>query len=82
MNWDSSRKLIKDKNNHDEDTNLAPPDRLNCNELRYILDPKGVYRDDFLGASFWMLKEKEFRLYGEYETRQLVPEAWSKLGFG
>jgi hypothetical protein len=42
-------------------------------ELRYILDPKDVYGDDFPGETFRALKDKEMRQYGEYYTR-LAPE--------
>lgn len=33
-------------------------------ELRYILDPKEVYGEDFPGETFRVVKEKEIRLYG------------------
>jgi type I restriction-modification system DNA methylase subunit len=46
-------------------------------ELRYILDPKDVYSEDFPGETFRVLKEKEIRQFGEYRTRRLVLEAWS-----
>lgn len=56
--------------------------RLYCltrDELRYILDPKEVYGEDFPGETFRVLKEKEIRLYGEFRTRRLVLEAWDAL---
>jgi len=34
---------------------------------------------DFPGETFWVLKEKEEKQYGEYRTRRLVLEAWDKL---
>lgn len=49
---------------------------LTRDELRYILDPKDVYGDDFPGETFRVLKDKEMRLYGEYRTRRLVLEKW------
>jgi hypothetical protein len=52
---------------------------LTRDELRYILDPKDVYGDDFPGETFLVLKEKEMRQYGEYRTRRLVLEEWSRL---
>jgi len=52
---------------------------LTRNEIRYILDPKGVYRHDFPGETFRVLKEKEEWGYGEYRTRRLVLEAWDRL---
>jgi hypothetical protein len=47
--------------------------------LRYILEPKEVYGEDFPGESFRVLKEKEMRQYGECRTRRLVLEAWDRL---
>ena len=49
---------------------------LTRDELRYILDPKEVYGEDFPGETFRVLKEKEIRQFGEYRTRRLVLEAW------
>ncbi len=48
-------------------------------ELRYILDPKEVYSEDFPGETFRVLKEKEIKKYGEYRTRRLVLEKWDGL---
>jgi hypothetical protein len=53
--------------------------RLTRDELRYILDPKEVYGEDFPGETFRALKEKEVKQFGEYRTRRLVLEAWDKL---
>jgi hypothetical protein len=52
---------------------------LTRDELRYILDPKDVYGDDFPGETFRVLKDKEMRQYGEYRTRRLVLEKWDEL---
>jgi hypothetical protein len=49
---------------------------LSRDELRYILDPKEVYGEDFPGETFRVLKEKEIKQFGEYRTRRLVLEAW------
>ncbi len=48
------------------------PYGLTRDELRYILDPKDVYGDDFPGETFHVLKDKEMRQYGEYQTRRLA----------
>ena len=48
-------------------------------ELRYILDPKHVYGEDFPSETFRVLKEKETRLYNEYRTKRLLLEAWKRL---
>jgi hypothetical protein len=47
---------------------------LTLDELRYILDPKDVYRPDFPGETFCVLKAKECE-FGEYRTRHFVLEA-------
>ncbi len=52
---------------------------LTRDELRYILDPKEVYDEDFPGETFRVLKEKEIKKYGEYRTRRLVLEKWDEL---
>ena len=52
---------------------------LTRDELRYILDPKEVYGEDFPGETFRVLKEKEVKQFGEYRTRRLVLEAWDGL---
>lgn len=46
---------------------------------RYFIDPKEVYRKDFPGETFRVLKEKEIKQFGEYRTRRLVLEAWDKM---
>ena len=48
-------------------------------KMRYILDPKEVYGEDFPGEIFSVLKEKEIKQFGGYRTRRLVLEAWDKL---
>jgi hypothetical protein len=52
---------------------------LSRDELRYILDPKEVYGEDFPGETFRVLKDKELKQYGEYRTRRLVLKAWDDL---
>lgn len=52
---------------------------LSRDELRYILDPKEVYGEDFPGETFCVLKEKEGKQFVEYRTRRLVLEAWDNL---
>lgn len=52
---------------------------LERDELRYILDPKEVYGEDFPGETFRVLKDKEIRQHGEYRTRRLVLEAYDRL---
>ena len=48
-------------------------------ELRYILDPKDVFGEDYPSETFRVLKEKEIRQFGEYRTKRLILEAWRKL---
>ena len=52
---------------------------LKRDELRYILDPKGVMGEDYPSETFRVLKDGEIRAYGEYRTRRLVLEAWDRL---
>ena len=52
---------------------------LTRDELRYILDPKDIYGDDFPGESFRVLKEKVIKMHGEYRTRRLVLEKWDGM---
>ncbi len=48
-------------------------------ELCYILDPKDVYGEDFPSETFRVLKEKEIKQFGEYQTKRLVMEAWANM---
>ena len=41
--------------------------------------PADVYKPDFPGETFRVLKEKEQAKFGEYRTRRLVLDAWDKL---
>jgi len=52
---------------------------LTEDELRYILDPKDLFGDDFPSETFRVLKEKEEKEFGEYRTRRLVLEAFDQL---
>ena len=52
---------------------------LTRDELRYILDPADIDGDDYPSETFRVLKNSEFRQFGEYRTRRLVLEAWDKL---
>lgn len=52
---------------------------LTRDELRYILDPKDVFGEDFPSETFRVLKERETKEYGEYRTRRLVLEAYDEL---
>jgi hypothetical protein len=52
---------------------------LTRDELRYILDPKDVFGEDFPSETFRVLKEKEEKEYGEYRTRRLVLAAYDEL---
>ena len=48
-------------------------------EVRYLLDPKAVFGEDFPSETFRVLKEREMKEYGEYRTQRLVLEAFDKL---
>ena len=74
--WDEERRALL---RAELDAYYARLYDLTRDELRYILDPKEVYGEDFPGETFRVLKDKEIRLYGEYRTRRLVLEAWDRL---
>jgi hypothetical protein len=74
--WDEERRAVL---RAELDALYARLYGLTEEELRYILDPADVYGPDFPGETFRVLKEKEMRQYGEYRTRRLVLEAWSRL---
>ena len=52
---------------------------LTRDELRYILDPKDVYGEDFPSETFRVLKNNEMKKYGEYLTQRLVLESWDNI---
>ncbi len=52
---------------------------LTRDELRYILDAKDVFGDEFPGETFRVLKDNEIRKYGEYRTQRLVLAAYDDL---
>lgn len=52
---------------------------LTRDELRYVLDPKDVFGEDFPSETFRVLKEREEKEYGEYRTQKLVLEAFDRL---
>jgi hypothetical protein len=52
---------------------------LTREELRYILDPKDVFGEDFPSETFRVLKQYEIKGYGEYRTQRLVLEAYDEL---
>lgn len=72
---------------------ILDPADLTPRELEDILDPWEEVADpldaqgyaqrtaasDFPSETFRVLKEKEFRQFGEYRTRRLVLEAWDRL---
>ena len=74
--WDPERRAIL---RAELDAYYAKLYGLTYDELRYILDPKDVYGEDFPGETFRVLKEKEIKKYGEYRTRRLVLEAWERV---
>lgn len=53
--------------------------RLTRDELRYVLDPKEVFGEDFPSETFRVLKEREEKEFGEYRTRRLVLAAFDEL---
>jgi hypothetical protein len=52
---------------------------LTEDELQYVLDPAKAKGLEYPSETFRVLKEKENRLYGEYQTERLVLEAWKRM---
>lgn len=74
--WDPERRaLLRDE----LDAYYAKLYGLTRDELRYILDPAGVYGEDYPSETFRVLKEKEIRQYDEYRTGKLVMEFYDRL---
>ena len=74
--WDEGRRA---KLRAELDAYYAKLYGLTRDELRYILDPKDVYGEDFPSETFRVLKENEIQQYGEYRTQRLVLAAWDML---
>ena len=74
--WDEERRA---KLRAELDAYYAKLYGLTRDELRYILDPKDVYGENFPSETFRVLKENEIQQYGEYRTQRLVLSAWDKL---
>jgi hypothetical protein len=74
--WDQERRLTV---RAEIDAYYAHLYGLTQDELRYILDPKDVFGEDFPSETFRVLKEREEKECGEYRTRRLVLEAFDKL---
>ena len=77
FHWDSDRRALL---RAELDAWYAKLYGLARDELRYILDPAGVYSEDYPSETFRVLKNNEIRQFGEYRTRRLVLEARDKLG--
>lgn len=74
--WDEDRRALV---RAELDAYYANLYGLTRDELRYILDPKEVYGEDFPGETFRVLKDKELRQFGEYRTKRMVLEAYDEL---
>lgn len=74
--WDDNRRAML---RAELDAYYANLYGLTRDELRYMLDPKEVYGQDFPGETFRVLKDKELRQFGEYRTKRMVLEAYDEL---
>jgi hypothetical protein len=74
--WDEQRRA---KLHAELDAYYAKLYGLTRDELRYILDPKDVYGEDFPSETFRVLKNNEIKKYGEYRTQRLVLAAFDLL---
>jgi hypothetical protein len=74
--WDEARRA---RLRAELDAYYAHLYRLTRDDLRYVLDPKEVFGEDFPSETFRVLKEGEMKEHGEYRTQRLVLEAFDKL---
>lgn len=74
--WDTGRRA---QIRAELDAYYAHLHRLTRDEVRYVLDPKDVFGQDFPSETFRVLKEREKKEHGEYRTGRLVLEAFDKL---
>jgi hypothetical protein len=74
--WDAGRRA---QIRAELDAYYAHLHRLTRDELRYVLDPKDVFGQDFPSETFRVLKEREEKEHGEYRTGRLVLEAFDRL---
>jgi hypothetical protein len=74
--WDDDRRAVL---RAELDAYYAKLYGLDERDLRYILDPAGVYGPDFPGETFRVLKKNEIARYDEYRTCRLVLEAWERI---
>ncbi len=77
--WDPNRRAVLQA---ELDAIFARLYGLSKDDVRYILDPKAVMGEDYPSETFRVLKDKEIRQLGEYQTQRLVLEAWDKLEEG
>lgn len=74
--WDESRRAHL---RAELDAFFARKYGLTRDELRYVLDPADTKGADYPSETFRVLKEREFRHFGEYRTQRLVLDAWDRL---
>ena len=74
--WNGDRRALL---RADLDAFHACASGLDCNELRYILDPADVKGPNYPSETFRVLKKNEEARFGEYRTRRLVLEAWDRM---
>jgi hypothetical protein len=74
--WDAAR---REQIRAELDAYYAHLYGLTHDELRFVLDPKDVFGDDFPSETFRVLKEREEKEFGEYRTQRLVLGAFDKL---
>lgn len=77
--WDEDRRTLL---RAELDAWYARAYGLDCDQLRYILDPADVRGADYPSETFRVLKNNEMKCYGEYRTARLVLEAWDRMERG
>lgn len=50
---------------------------VSYDDMQYILDPSAVLGDEYPTETFRVLKDRELRTFGEFQTKRLVSKAWN-----
>jgi hypothetical protein len=74
--WDDSRRADL---RAELDAYYAHLYRMTRDELRYVLDPTGVFGADYPGKTFAVLKQKEISEFGQFRTQRLLEAAFEQL---
>lgn len=81
--WEKNCGLIDDNERNlcraEIDVLVALLYNLSLKEICFVLDPQQIYGEKFPPGYFHVLKNMEFRDYGEYRTKRLILEKYDEL---